>query len=164
MCFTCVMQGLLQIQPLTIEIRKAATNQSGGYPSKSNILLFWSDGRFSSNETPRFPARLLSLFLVVKNRGKRIKTNQQTLEISGIFRFVFIIVYGHSCASLLLANGVPLKQIQEWLGHSDFSTTANVYAHLDYSSKLSSAQAMENGIFLPESGDFKSKWEKIKPE
>ena len=28
----------------------------------------------------------------------------------------------HSCASLLLANGVPMKQIQEWLGHSDFST------------------------------------------
>lgn len=32
----------------------------------------------------------------------------------------------HSCASLLLANGVPLKQIQEWLGHSDFRTTANM--------------------------------------
>lgn len=48
----------------------------------------------------------------------------------------------HSCASLLLANGVPMKQIQEWLGHSDFSTTANIYAHLDYASKLSSAQAM----------------------
>ena len=30
-----------------------------------------------------------------------------------------------------------MKQIQEWLlGHSDFSTTANIYAHLDYSSKL----------------------------
>lgn len=27
-------------------------------------------------------------------------------------------------------NGVPLKQIQEWPGHSDFSTTANIYAHL----------------------------------
>ncbi len=65
----------------------------------------------------------------------------------------------HSCASLLLANGVPLKQIQEWLGHSDFSTTANIYAHLDYSSKLSSAQAMVNGMPLPESGDFSSKWE-----
>ena len=64
----------------------------------------------------------------------------------------------HSCASLLLANGVPLKQIQEWLGHSDFSTTANIYAHLDYSSKLSSAQAMENGLLLPASGDFSSRW------
>ena len=52
----------------------------------------------------------------------------------------------HSCASLLLANGVPMKQIQEWLGHSDFSTTANIYAHLDYSSKLTSADAMLNGL------------------
>ncbi len=54
----------------------------------------------------------------------------------------------HSCASLLLANGVPMKQIQEWLGHSDFSTTANIYAHLDYSSKLSSAEAMMQGLNL----------------
>ena len=52
----------------------------------------------------------------------------------------------HSCASLLLANGVPMKQIQEWLGHSDFSTTANIYAHLDYHSKLSSAEAMLNSL------------------
>lgn len=65
----------------------------------------------------------------------------------------------HSCASLLLANGVPLKQIQDWLGHPDFSTTANIYAHLDYSSKFSSAQAMVSGMPLPEAGDFGSRWE-----
>ena len=46
----------------------------------------------------------------------------------------------------MLANGVPMKQIQEWLGHSDFSTTANTYAHLDYYSKLSSAEAMVHGL------------------
>ena len=51
-----------------------------------------------------------------------------------------------SCASLMLANGVPMKQIQDWLGHSDFSTTANIYAHLDYSTKLSSADAMLSGL------------------
>ena len=67
----------------------------------------------------------------------------------------------HSCASLLLANGVPLKQIQEWLGHSDFSTTANIYAHLDYTSKLSSAKAMVSGMALPESVNFGSKWTEI---
>jgi integrase len=64
----------------------------------------------------------------------------------------------HSCASLLLACGVSLKQIQEWLGHSDFSTTANTYAHLDYRSKITSAQVMESGLKLPETGDFTSKW------
>lgn len=52
----------------------------------------------------------------------------------------------HSCASLLLANGVAMKQIQEWLGHSDFSTTANIYAHLDFNSKLASADAMVNSL------------------
>ena len=52
----------------------------------------------------------------------------------------------HSCASLLLANGVPMKMIQEWLGHSDFSPTANIYSHLDYASKVSSAEAMLNGL------------------
>lgn len=48
----------------------------------------------------------------------------------------------HSCASLLYSNGVALKDIQEWLGHSDISTTSNIYTHLDYSSKVSSAQAI----------------------
>ena len=52
----------------------------------------------------------------------------------------------HTCASLLLANNVPMKKIQEWLGHSDFSTTANIYAHLDYQSKISSAEAMLTGL------------------
>ena len=67
----------------------------------------------------------------------------------------------HSCTSLLLANGMPLKQIQEWIGHSDFSTTANIYAHLDYRSKISSAQAMEQGMLLPRSDDFGSRWEDV---
>ena len=48
----------------------------------------------------------------------------------------------HSCASLLYANGVALKDIQEWLGHSDIGTTSNIYTHLDYSNKVSSANAI----------------------
>ena len=56
----------------------------------------------------------------------------------------------HSCASLLLANDVPLKHIQEWLGHSDFTTTANIYAHLDYKSKITSANEMDNILTLPD--------------
>lgn len=56
----------------------------------------------------------------------------------------------HSCASLLLKQGVPMKQIQEWLGHSDISTTANIYAHLDCQSKQLSAATMEQALPLPE--------------
>ena len=48
----------------------------------------------------------------------------------------------HSCASLLLANGVPMKMIQDWLGHSDMGTTANIYSHIDSESKKASAIAI----------------------
>jgi len=48
----------------------------------------------------------------------------------------------HSCASLLYANGVSLKEIQEWLGHSDIGTTSNIYTHLDFSSKIAAANAI----------------------
>lgn len=34
-------------------------------------------------------------------------------------------------AHLLLAKNVPMKAIQEWLSHSTYSTTANLYTHLD---------------------------------
>ncbi|MCD7846783.1 MAG: site-specific integrase [Oscillospiraceae bacterium] len=37
----------------------------------------------------------------------------------------------HSCASIMLSAGMQLKDVQEWLGHSDISMTANVYGHLD---------------------------------
>lgn len=45
----------------------------------------------------------------------------------------------HSCASLLISCGVSMKEVQEWLGHSTYSTTADIYSHLNYSSKLNIA-------------------------
>ena len=57
----------------------------------------------------------------------------------------------------LLKEGVPMKQIQEWLGHSDISTTANIYAHLDSQSKNLSARTMANTLTLPGAQPIK-KW------
>jgi integrase len=48
----------------------------------------------------------------------------------------------HSCASLLLANDVPMKSIQEWLGHSNYAITANLYSHLEYNAKVISAETI----------------------
>ena len=48
----------------------------------------------------------------------------------------------HSCASLLLSKGVPMKAIQEWLGHSTYSTTANFYTHLEDNYKTESANVL----------------------
>jgi len=107
-------------------------------------------------------------YVFVNEMGDRMKPNYLStyfpkfVESHGLRRMRFHDLR-HSCASLLLANGVPLKHIQEWLGHSDFSTTANIYAHLDYSAKLTSAQAMVEGVNLP-SSQFSSKWSDVTDE
>ena len=101
----------------------------------------------------RFYNREFLEYICVDDIGDRFKPNYITsqfpklLERNG-FRKIRFHDLRHSCASLLLASGVPMKHIQEWLGHSDFSTTANIYAHLDYSSKLTSASAMESNFHL----------------
>ncbi len=48
----------------------------------------------------------------------------------------------HSCASLLLSMGVSMKEIQAWLGHSTYETTANIYSHLDPTAKFNTASAI----------------------
>ena len=73
----------------------------------------------------------------------------QLLKENGLRRIRFHDLR-HSCASLLLKEGVPMKQIQEWLGHSDIGTTANIYSHLDYKSKITSANVMDNILTLPD--------------
>ena len=75
-------------------------------------------------------------------------TDNRKPLIYGAFPVCRNYTVGAFLRSLLLANGVPMKMIQEWLGHSDFSTTANIYSHLDYASKVSSAEAMLNGLGL----------------
>ena len=52
----------------------------------------------------------------------------------------------HSCASLLVANGVPMKNIQEWLGHSSYNLTADTYSHLDFESKKQSANVISKAL------------------
>jgi integrase len=48
----------------------------------------------------------------------------------------------HSCASLLIENGFSMKQVQEWLGHSTYVTTADIYSHLDFSNKITVGKAI----------------------
>ena len=88
-------------------------------------------------------------YIYVNEIGERIKPAYLTdhfprvLEKNHMRRIRFHDLR-HSCASLLYAHGVSLKEIQEWLGHSNISTTANIYTHLSFDSKVSSANAILN--------------------
>lgn len=86
-------------------------------------------------------------YIYVNEIGELIKPDFLTTHFRALLernhlRMIRFHDLRHSCASLLLSNGVSMKQIQEWLGHSNYSTTANIYAHLDSKSKQASADTI----------------------
>ena len=53
----------------------------------------------------------------------------------------------HASASALVANRVPLVEVQQWLGHSTIRITADLYTHLAYQMKERSAAVLSNLLF-----------------
>lgn len=51
----------------------------------------------------------------------------------------------HSCVCMLIARGWHMKDISEWLGHSDISTTMNIYGHISIEHKREIAKEL-NGL------------------
>jgi len=88
-------------------------------------------------------------YVCVDNLGRLILPNRLTHNFIKIIkrnqlRHIRFHDLRHSCASIMLKNGIPMKQIQEWLGHADFGTTANIYSHLDYTAKQNSANTISS--------------------
>lgn len=90
-------------------------------------------------------------YICVDQTGKLLRPNYVTEHFAWVIekynlKKIRFHDLRHTCASLLLSKGISMKQIQIWLGHSTFSTTADIYAHLDYSAQEESASAM-TGMF-----------------
>ena len=52
----------------------------------------------------------------------------------------------HTCATLLLSKGYDIRLIQEYLGHSSVVTTGNIYAHVQFSSKVAMGASLASII------------------
>lgn len=65
----------------------------------------------------------------------------QVLEKNGM-RHIRFHDLRHTFASILINKDIPLFNVSKYLGHSDISTTANIYAHLDKSGKNISAETI----------------------
>ena len=58
----------------------------------------------------------------------------------------------HSCATILLYLGYTMKDIQMWLGHSNYSFTANTYVHSSKDSHIQMAQSFSEKLPVLDAG------------
>lgn len=84
----------------------------------------------------------------VSHKFKQILRNNDLREI----RFHDL---RHSCATLLVKKGISFREIQDWLGHSSSKTTER-YTHLDSSTKINSASAIEKALNFNTNTDIKT--------
>lgn len=94
-------------------------------------------------------------YILVDMEGKLIlpdrvtKTFRKLLKENGdIINRVRFHDLRHSCASLLLAEGINMKEIQAYLGHSNWNTTANLYSHLESDTKQKSADTIAKALAI----------------
>lgn len=92
-------------------------------------------------------------YLYVNKLGTRIKPGYITKHFKLLLqknnlRHIRFHDLRHTCATRMCEKGENLVKVQKWLGHSSITTTANTYAHLDFLSKMDSANVMLD--ILPE--------------
>ena len=54
----------------------------------------------------------------------------------------------HTCASLLLASGIPIDEVSHHLGHSSTEITSLFYSHSLIESKIRTAKTMETMLAI----------------
>ena len=91
-------------------------------------------------------------YICLMENGELMKPGYVTQTFSKILeqnnlRYIRLHDLRHSCGTLLIQNGVPVKDIQIWLGHSNFQTTLR-YAHADIENKRISASVISDKLAL----------------
>lgn len=118
-------------QLLLDEKRKQEQNKKSfgnAYKNKEDYVLVDTEGNLI------LPDR------VTKTFRKLMKVNKDKL------RKIRFHDLRHSTASLLLSEGCNMKEIQDYLGHSSWNCTANIYSHLESSTKQKSVDTITKAL------------------
>ena len=91
--------------------------------AENNFIFTWPDGKPIS---PNYITR--------KFHKVQLKNNLAPIRIHDL---------RHSAASNLIHQGFSINEVQNWLGHSQASTTLNIYCHVDASSKRNIQQFLD---------------------
>jgi integrase len=121
-----------------------------GKPRTCNLLFRWTDGRFikprSYTEQVWKPALVAAGVIPPPDKDRRQRSRYTTTRKEGLHQL------RHFYASVMLAAGVSVKELAEYLGHADPAFTLRVYAHMMPGSYDRARRAIDERLFRRHSG------------
>ncbi|MGP4096205.1 tyrosine-type recombinase/integrase [Nonomuraea sp. KM90] len=112
-----------------------------------NLLFRSTDDGFikarSYSETACKPALVVADVIPAPDEDARRRSRYVTSRKEGLHQL------RHYYASVMLAGGVSVKELAEYLGHADPGFTLRVYAHMMPGSHERARQAIDNRLFQP---------------
>lgn len=118
-----------------------------GKPRTRNLLFRWRDGGFvkyrSYSETVWKPALVVAGVIPGPEKDGRQRARYATTRKEGLHQL------RHYYASVLLAGGVSVRELAEYLGHKDAAFTLRVYAHLQPDSHDRARQVIDRRQLSP---------------
>lgn len=107
---------------------------------------YLADVRKRQAERPRRTNKYVD-YVCVNEIGELLKPDYVTHKFNDLLaennmRSIRFHDLRHSCISLLVNNNFNMKLVQEYAGHSDFTITANTYAHTDLTEKREEVNAI----------------------
>ena len=138
--------GLIYKEPKTNASKRV-------FPLTDEMAAYWQSIRERQERNKRTLGRHYCLeseaFVCVNSRGHHLTPDYVTRQIPKLCRqcginTVKLHELRHTNISLLLQNGASLKELQEWAGHSSYTTTADIYAHVQADSKKKLSYSIQN--------------------
>ncbi|HEV2784677.1 MAG TPA: tyrosine-type recombinase/integrase [Actinophytocola sp.] len=128
--------------PLTLPWEKP-----DGKPRTHNVLFRWIDGGHMKpraySETVWKPALVAAKIIPEPTKDKRGRRRYVTTRREGTHQL------RHHYASVMLAGGVNIKELSEYLGHADPGFTLRIYAHMLPDSHERARKVIDERMFRP---------------
>lgn len=90
-------------------------------------------------------------YILLDNMGNRLKPDYVSKHYKLVLkknnlREIRFHDLRHTSATMLLLLGESMTSVQEWLGHSNISTTVDVYGHFTFAEKIKTGNRVESAL------------------
>lgn len=136
---------------MVVRAERTKTDASrADFPLNDEVIAYLKQVKEKQMQLPRITQKYIDI-VCVDDLGKEITPDGNTRRFNRLLaknnlKKITFHEIRHSVCSLLVSNGVHMKEVQAFARHANYSTTADIYTHLGNESRLTSLNSISSSL------------------